>query len=162
MVLEKTSAFAMRSELLFIYSVHTRHKVISKILVGIDGSEHAEKAFEYACYLGERCKARLLIVYVVEEFATIGYSISNEVEQEKAEMLQKYQIRAKNILSTTVDAVKTKGNDAAEEILHIANKENVDTIVVGNRGFSASKDFLLGSVSYKVMHYAKWPVVIVR
>ena len=99
---------------------------------------------------------------MVEEFATIGYSISNEVEQEKAEMLQKYQIRAKNILSTTVDAVKTKGNDAAEEILHIANKENVDTIVVGNRGFSASKDFLLGSVSYKVMHYAKCPVVIVR
>ena len=49
-----------------------------------------------------------------------------------------------------------------EEILRIANKENADTIVVGSRGFSASKDFLLGSVSYKVMHYAKCPVVIVR
>ena len=49
-----------------------------------------------------------------------------------------------------------------EKILLIANKENVDTIVVGSRGFSASKDFLLGSVSYKVMHYAKCPVVVVR
>lgn len=58
--------------------------------------------------------------------------------------------------------MKTKGNDAAAEILHIANKENVDTIVIGSRGFTASKDFLLGSVSYKVMHYAKCPVVIVR
>lgn len=98
----------------------------------------------------------------VEEFATIGYSISKEVEQEKEEMLQKYLIRAKNILSTDVDMIKTRGNDAAEEILLIANKENVDTIVVGSRGFSASKDFLLGSVSYKVMHYAKCPVVVVR
>ena len=89
-------------------------------------------------------------------------SCSKQVEQEKTEMLQKYQSRAKNILSTAVDIVKTKGNDAAEEILHIANKENIDTIVVGSRGFTASKDFLLGSISYKVMHYAKCPVVIVR
>ena len=137
-------------------------EMISKILIAVDGSEQAEKAFQYASYLGERCKARLLLVYVVEEFATIGYSISKEVEQEKEEMLQKYLIRAKNILSTDVDMIKTRGNDAAEEILLIADKENVDTIVVGNRGYSASKDFLLGSVSYKLMHYAKCPVVVVR
>jgi nucleotide-binding universal stress UspA family protein len=137
--------------------------MISRILVAIDGSQHAEKAFEYACYLAERCKAPLLIAYVVEDLATVGYSISKEVDHEKTEMLQKYQTRAKNVLSSTaVDTVKTKGNDAAEEILHIANKENVDTIVVGSRGFTASKDFLLGSVSYKVMHYARCPVVIVR
>jgi len=148
---------------LFIIVVNAQEiEMISKILAAVDGSEQAEKAFQYAWYLGERCKALLLLVYVVEEFANIGYSISKEVEQEKEEMLQKYLIRAKNILSTDVDMIKTRGNDAAEEILLIANKENVDTIVVGSRGFSASKDFLLGSVSYKVMHYAKCPVVVVR
>lgn len=136
--------------------------MISKILVAVDGSEQAEKAFEYACYLAKRCEAPLLIVYVVEEFATIGYSISKEVEHERVEMLKKYENRAKNILHTDVNTIKTKGNDAAQEILRIANKENADTIIVGSRGFSASKDFLLGSVSYKVMHYAKCPVVIVR
>jgi nucleotide-binding universal stress UspA family protein len=65
-------------------------------------------------------------------------------------------------LSTDVNMVKTKGNDAAEEILRISNKENADTIVIGSRGFSVSKDLLLGSVSYKIMHYAKCPIVIVR
>ena len=85
--------------------------MISRILIAVDGSEQAEKAFQYACYLGERCKALLLLVYVVEEFANIGYSISKEVEQEKEEMLQKYLIRAKNILSTDVDMIKTRGND---------------------------------------------------
>lgn len=136
--------------------------MISRILVAIDGSQHAEKAFEYACYLAERCKAPLLIAYVVEDLATVGYSIAKEVDSEKTEMLQKYQTRARNVLSTTIDTVKTKGNDAAAEILHIANKENVDTIVVGSRGFSASEEFLLGSVSYKIMHYAKCPIIIVR
>lgn len=142
--------------------MHRKVRMISKILVGVDGSEHAEKAFEYACYLAKRCEALLLIVYVVEEFATIGYSLSKEVEEEKVEMLKKYQIRAKTLLSTDVNIVKTKGNDAAQEILRISNKENADTIIVGSRGFSASKDFLLGSVSYKIMHYAKCPIVIVR
>ncbi|HET7285086.1 MAG TPA: universal stress protein [Nitrososphaeraceae archaeon] len=70
--------------------------MISKILVAVDGSEHAEKAFEYACYLAKRCESLLLIVYIVEKFATIGYSISAEVEQEKTDMLQKYEIRSKN------------------------------------------------------------------
>jgi nucleotide-binding universal stress UspA family protein len=57
--------------------------------------------------------------------------------------------------------VEAKGNDAAEEILQTANKENVDTIVVGSRGIKETKG-LLGSVSYKVSHYAKCPVIIVR
>ena len=70
-------------------------------------------------------------------------------------MSQKYESRAKNILSSGVNSIKSKGYDAAEEILLISNKENVDTIVVGSRGFSASKEFLLGSISYKIMHYAK-------
>ena len=53
-------------------------EMISKILIAVDGSEQAEKAFQYACYLGERCKSRILLLYVIEEFATIGYSISKE------------------------------------------------------------------------------------
>jgi len=45
-------------------------------------------------------------------------------------MLQKYQSRAKRLVSDTyVDVVEAKGNDVAEEILHEADKENIDTIV---------------------------------
>jgi nucleotide-binding universal stress UspA family protein len=61
-----------------------------------------------------------------------------------------------------VDVVEAKGNDVAEEILRTAGKENIDTIVLGTRGISEAKEFLLGSVSYKVSHYAKCPVIIVR
>jgi nucleotide-binding universal stress UspA family protein len=68
-------------------------------------------------------------------------------------MLQKYQTRAKKLVTNTY-VVEAKGNDSAEEILQTANK-------VGNRGIKKTKG-LLGSVSYKVSHYAKCPVLIVR
>jgi nucleotide-binding universal stress UspA family protein len=105
----------------------------------------------------------LLIIHVFEELGNIGYSIAKELEQHDREMLQKYQARAKRLVRDTyVDVVEAKGNDAAEEILHTADKENVDTIVVGSRGISEAKGFPLGSVSYKVSHHAKCPVIIVR
>jgi nucleotide-binding universal stress UspA family protein len=46
--------------------------------------------------------------------------------------------------------MEARGNDVAGEILHTADKENIDTIVVGSRGISEAKEFLLASVSYKV------------
>ena len=65
-------------------------------------------------------------------------------------------------MQTYVGVIEAKANDVAEEVLRTADKENIDTIVVGSRGISEAKIFLLGSVSYKVSHYARHPVVIVR
>jgi nucleotide-binding universal stress UspA family protein len=83
--------------------------------------------------------------------------------RDNREMLQKYQSRAKKVLMQTyVDVMEVTANHVAEEVLLTADKKNIDTIVVGSRGISEAKKFLLGSVSYKVSHYAKRPVVIVR
>jgi nucleotide-binding universal stress UspA family protein len=65
--------------------------MISKILVAIDGSKHADKAFEYASDLAKKSEARLLIIHVFEELGNIGYSITKELEQHHKEILQKYQ-----------------------------------------------------------------------
>jgi nucleotide-binding universal stress UspA family protein len=137
--------------------------MISKILVAVDGSKSADKAFEYACHLAKKAGASLLILHVFEELGTVGYSIDKEIERDNREMLQKYQSRAKKVLMQTyVDVMEVTANDVAEEVLLTADKKNIDTIVVGSRGISEAKKFLLGSVSYKVSHYAKRPVVIVR
>ncbi len=136
--------------------------MISKILVAVDGSKNAHKAFEYACDLAKKAGASLLILHVSEELGTVGYSINKELELDSREVLQKYQSRAKKVLQTHVDVMEAKANDVAEEVLRTADKENIDTIVVGSRGISEAKMFLLGSVAYKVSHYATRPVVIVR
>jgi nucleotide-binding universal stress UspA family protein len=46
--------------------------------------------------------------------------------------------------------------------LEIAEKEKVDTIVVGTKGQKPTEQFLLGSTSYKIAHYSKCTVVIVK
>jgi nucleotide-binding universal stress UspA family protein len=118
---------------------------------------------EYASNLARKTGARLLIVHVAEEFKNIGYSITKELEQRNRAMLQKYQSRAKKLVKRkNVNTIEVKGNDIGEEILDTADKKKVDTIVLGSRGIRENKEFLLGTVSYKVSHYAKCPVIIVR
>ena len=68
--------------------------MLSKILVGIDGSQYADKAFEYAIILASRCKSNLLIVNVLEEYGNVGYSISKELERHGKELLEMYRQRA--------------------------------------------------------------------
>jgi nucleotide-binding universal stress UspA family protein len=137
--------------------------MISRILVAVDGSQHADKALEYASNLARKTGARLSIVHVAEEFKNIGYSITKELEQRNRAMLQKYQSRAKKLVKRkNVNTIEVKGNDIGEEILDTADKKKVDTIVLGSRGIRENKEFLLGTVSYKVSHYAKCPVIIVR
>ena len=118
--------------------------MISKILVAVDGSKNADKAFEYACDLAKKAGASLLILHVSEELGTVGYSINKELERDNREMLQKYQSRAKKVLQTYVDVMEAKANDVAEEVLRTADKENIDTIVVGSRGISEAKILLFG------------------
>lgn len=136
---------------------------ISKILVAVDGSEYSDKAFEYATMMFKNHKSLLLIVHIIEELGNIGYSVSNQIEQESQLILQKYQTKAESKgLQSSLRIIEDRGFSAAEKILAIAEKEKVDTIVVGTKGQKPTEQFLLGSTSYKVAHYSKCTVVIVK
>ena len=52
-------------------------------------------------------------------------------------------------IESGIKGVKTisRGGNAAAEILHIVEEENVDTIVIGSKGVKSIKEFLLGGVS---------------
>ena len=137
--------------------------MLSRILVGIDGSTHADKAFEYATSFAKRSeKSHLLIVNIFEKFATVGYSITAELQKNREEMLRKYLDRAKAMGLKSVDIREEEGGSAANQILEIAKRENIDTIVVGSRGQYLAEDFILGSTSYKLAQSAKCTLVIVR
>jgi nucleotide-binding universal stress UspA family protein len=49
-----------------------------------------------------------------------------------------------------------------EQIIHRAETENVDLVVLGHRGVSRFGVFKIGSTSDKVVRHAHWPVMIVR
>jgi len=133
----------------------------SFVLVAIDGSEYSDKAFQYACKLSLSKNIPLLIINVVEEYATTGYSILRELKDSSKEMLNKYRTKAKLLDVQSVNTIHSVGN-AAEEILKIANRKDIDTLVLGSRGkYGTSKD-MLGGTSYKLVHYSKCTVTVVK
>ena len=138
--------------------------VISRILIGIDGSEYADKAFEYATSLAQKFEnSHLLIVNIIEKFATVGHSISVELERERNEMLRKYQDKASSMGLKSVDVIKEEGGSAAKQILEISLRENIDTIVIGSRGqYLTLEESIIGSTSYKLAQSAKCTIIIVR
>jgi nucleotide-binding universal stress UspA family protein len=52
--------------------------------------------------------------------------------------------------------------DAADAILDVAEEQGCDLVVVGNKGRTGAKRFLLGSVPNTVSHHAPCSVLIVR
>jgi nucleotide-binding universal stress UspA family protein len=52
--------------------------------------------------------------------------------------------------------------DPADAILDVAEEVGADLIIVGNKGMSGAKRFLLGSVPNKVSHHAPCSVMIIR
>lgn len=138
-----------------------KRKGIPSILVAIDGSEYSEKAFEYACELSIMKNIPLKIINVVEEYATIGSSILRELKKSSRQMLHEYKGRAESLDIRTASTIHSVGN-AAEEILKIANGKDIDTLIIGSKGkYGTSKD-MLGGTSYKLVHYSKCTVTVVK
>lgn len=139
----------------------------------MDGSESSLRAYEYASFLAKQCNAALLIVNIFDAFERMSNKIkqelgevANQIEAEGGtaitlQMLDDYKSQAKDSGIKDVKTLIRQGN-AAAEILHIADEEKADTIVIGSTGINTLKEFLLGGVSHKVIHHAKCPVTLVR
>jgi nucleotide-binding universal stress UspA family protein len=131
------------------------------VLVAVDGSKYSDKAFEYACELSILKNIPLIIMNVVEEYSTIGQSMLRELKRSSAEMLANYKSTAESLGIRATSTIHSVGN-AVEEILKTANRKNIDTIVLGSKGKYGTSEDKLGGTSYKIIHYSKCTVTIVR
>jgi nucleotide-binding universal stress UspA family protein len=147
--------------------------MISKVLVAMDGSGSSLRAYEYASFLAKQCDSALIIVNICDVFENITDKIMRElgdiakrIEAEGGagitmQLLEDYKSQAVKSGIKDVRTIRREGN-AAAEILHIADEENVNTIIIGSRGIKSVKEFLLGGVCNKVIHHARCPVTVVR
>ena len=76
-------------------------------------------------------------------------------------LLEQARANARGAGVTEVETFARQG-DAADAILDVAEEQRCDLIVVGNKGMTGAKRFLLGSVPNKVSHHAPCSVLIVR
>jgi len=144
--------------------------LFSRILVALDGSDYSLKALNFAVDLARKYQSQLVLVHVVmrqiyainppEAGILAGTAIVRELEAEGKAILAKGEetVRAQGL---PVE-IRLRQGVPAEELLRAAGEEKADLMVLGSRGLSQVKAFLLGSVSDKVSHHAKCPVLIVR
>ncbi len=146
--------------------------MFSTILVGTDGSNTATTAVRYAIDLARELGARLQVVSAYEPVSDERLrSDTIEVPQDvqwminpRDDVLQLLEQARSEAQSVGVQKVETfaRQGDAADAILDVAEEQRADLIVVGNRGMTGAKRFLLGSVPNKVSHHAPCSVLIVR
>ncbi|WP_211748129.1 universal stress protein [Paenibacillus sp. Marseille-Q4541] len=141
----------------------------SKILLAYDGSEVANKALEKAVQLTNMSENSVLEVLHVYDFprvfigeglAPIPPSVNNEV-YELAE--QTVEEAKKRLAAMGADAqVELIQGSPVDVIVEYIKQNNTDLIVIGSRGLSGIREFMLGSVSHRVAQEASIPVLIVK
>jgi nucleotide-binding universal stress UspA family protein len=145
--------------------------MFKSIAVGTDGSETATDAVRQAVDLARAVGATLRLVSAYEP---VPAHRLKEERREAPEDLQ-WAINPREDVDATLEAAVALARDAgvsaeiyprqgdpADAILDVAEETDADLIVVGNKGMTGAKRFLLGSVPNKVSHHAPCSVLIIR
>jgi nucleotide-binding universal stress UspA family protein len=146
--------------------------MFGRIVVGTDGSDTAGEAVRQATELAKLSGARLDIVSAFEPIPQ--QRIRQEAREAPGDV--QYEISPREdvnlILDNASGVAKKEGveelqthareGDPADAILDVAEEIKADLIVVGNKGMTGARRFLLGSVPNKVSHHAPCSVIIVR
>jgi nucleotide-binding universal stress UspA family protein len=139
--------------------------MLRSILLASDGSPHSSRAAEHVVTLlkGDE-EYRLMVVHVVDHEASkheawLGMNPGARQREREEKMKPISKVLEKAGILYSVNLAK---GDPAEEIIECAEKENMDLIVVGSRGLNAIQEFMLGSVSHKVVQKADRPVLVVK
>jgi nucleotide-binding universal stress UspA family protein len=145
--------------------------VFTRIVVGTDGSDTAAEALRQAIDLASLTGATLSIV---SAYAPVSKRrIQGEQEGVPADIA--HEIGPREDVNLVLDAAAATAraagvevrthpvqDDPADAILNVAEEIKADLIVVGNKGMTGARRYLLGSVPNNVSHHAPCSVIIVR
>lgn len=140
---------------------------MSKIVVGIDGSSHSQRALEWAVHEAAIRKLPLTVITVYR--MVVGYwggavefpgdhALADNARQVAQEATDKALSLAGDDRPEKV-SVEVLSGIAAEEL--VAASKDADMIVVGSRGTGGFARLLLGSVGTQLTHHAHCPVVVI-
>ena len=141
------------------------------IVVGTDGSDTATQAVRQAIELARAVGARIELVSAYEPVSDARLREESIVVPEdlhwminpREDVEATLEAAAREIRAAGIEVeVFARQGDPADAILDVAEERGSDLIVVGNKGMTGAKRFLLGSVPNKVSHHAPCSVLIIR
>jgi nucleotide-binding universal stress UspA family protein len=144
-----------------------------QIVVGTDGSAGATLALDHAAELARLTGATLHVVsahkvttpYQLASAAEVGMAASalgdaNEAIHADAQRICDVAVQRARDGGVTVEAHCVPG-DPADALLTVARDTGSDLVVVGNRGMTGARRFVLGSVPNKLSHHCETNLLIV-
>jgi nucleotide-binding universal stress UspA family protein len=137
-----------------------------KILVAVDGSEHADAALAQAIDLAQGEHAQLTVMTAVAQiptsYAASGAAIPALLEAGRADAEAILRAARDHVPDDLpVHTVLTEQPVRSALIREIGRGDH-DLVVMGSRGRGAVRSALLGSVSHHVLHHSPVPVLIVH
>ena len=142
-----------------------------RILVPIDGSPTAQRAFDYALKLARESRAELIPLYVVDiplvAYEAPGFdpSIVRDAMLETGEQLKRDALAAmkkENVKGVArVVEIDRVGFDIADRILEEARSANCDLVVMGTHGRRGVRRLVLGSVAERFARMSCCPVLLI-
>ncbi|MDQ6774395.1 MAG: universal stress protein [Candidatus Dormibacteraeota bacterium] len=136
-----------------------------KVLVAVDGSDESRHALRWATNLAKADAAGRVTVLSIAPALEAAPPIADAIDPSSDVSVHRKELQeAAGLLAEAGvkgDTVLKSGNPA-EEILDLAEGDAYDLIVLGHRGMSGARRFLMGSVSERVVRHATVPVLVVR
>ncbi|WPP40954.1 universal stress protein [Paenibacillus hunanensis] len=135
------------------------------ILIAADGSDNSVRAANEAVKLARMSTDTFIEVLLVIDPDRIRDEVLHSPNHEEIEFYR--QERLQPVLDVLSGAelqpkLTTVKGEPGPTIVKYADANNVDLIVIGTRGLNALQEFVLGSVSHKVVKRAHCPVLIVK
>lgn len=137
------------------------------ILIATDGSENSKNAVQSGIELAKSTGAKVYAVYIIQPVSAAMSRKGPDWAKDAMEMMRKDGEKATGYIETLgqeanldVESVIHEG-DPAEEIIKLADKNDADLIVMGTRGLSGIKRFMVGSVADKVVRHSDKKVLVV-
>ena len=145
--------------------------MFDRIVVGTDGSETATEAVKTAIELAKLSKAKLEIVSAYEpipqsrlreESEGISGDVAHSVNPREDVQIVLGNAAAEAKKAQVEVVTHPREGDPADAILDVAEENDADLVLVGNKGMTGARRFLLGSVPNKISHHAPCDVWIVK
>ena len=155
-----------------------------KLLIPVDGSPASLNALKKAVEIANQYHFQGKIISVADVNSVPGYSRNQKLwsqvdgsmiadsskEIQESDHIRKIKENTQKMMEEMIAQIDFKGmefekavlaGEPSDEILKIAKKEEIDLIIMGNRGESKVKRLFVGSVTQKVISQASCPVLAI-
>lgn len=135
---------------------------VQRITVGLDGSEHAQRALDWAAALALQTGAEVVAAHVVGLLVdTPAGPVPSGPQLDRLGALLEGEWTEALRVTSVVHRCRLVEGSPVSGLLRAAAEDDADLIVVGSRGSGGFSELHLGSTSHQVALYADRPVTIV-